>query len=460
MKRIGGATAAVLALLFACGDGEDSGGATPSPDGGGPGDADGSSPATDGGTPGDPDSGVTPPPASIDCAALPAPSGTVIDVTPAQADQLASIVQNAAEGSTIRLADGVYKMTVSGEAARRLQFKTKGVTMRSASGKRDAVVIDAEYQTNEAIVVMASNVTIAHLTVTHATDHPIHVTGGATADITGTLLYDLHVVDGGEQQIKVNTSGGQPNTFADDGRLECSLVEVTDAGRPNIETLGGTSCYTGGIDAHQTRGWAVRANTFKGIWCADHLAEHAIHFWNGARDTLVERNTIIDCARGVGFGLLESGVSRQYADNPYPGLYVGHYDGIIRNNFISAVIPAFDTGIELDQARGTKVFHNTVFHPATAFSSIDRRFDNTLVDLTNNIVVKLTDRNGAKGAAAGNLEGATSALFADATKGDLHLVSGAASAIDKATALPDPGLDIDGKAHDVGAPDIGAHERR
>jgi hypothetical protein len=229
------------AILFACG-GEQSSSSGGTGDGGtsadGSSTSDGSNDATD------PDSGIVAP-ASVDCAPLPAPSGTIVDVTPAQANELATIVQNAAEGTTIRLADGVYKMTVSGESARRLQFETKGVTMRSASGKRDSVVIDAEYQTNEPIVILASNVTIAHLTVTHAIDHPI---------------------------------------------------------------------------------------------------------------------------------------------------------------------------------------------------------------------LKLTVRESAGGTTTSNLEGATSALFVDATKGDLHLVSGATSAIDKATVLPDPGLDIDGKEHDVGAPDIGADE--
>lgn len=70
----------------------------------------------------------------------------------------------------------------------------------------------------------------------------------------------------------------------------------------------------------------------------------------------------------------------------------------------------------------------TIFHPATAFSSIDRRFANTLADLTNNLLVKTTVRDGAGGTAANNVEGATAALFADAAKGDLHLVNGTTSA--------------------------------
>src|SRR5262249_50946315 len=42
------------------------------------------------------------------CAPLPPPSGTIIDVTPAQVSQLASIVAGAPAGATIRLANGNY----------------------------------------------------------------------------------------------------------------------------------------------------------------------------------------------------------------------------------------------------------------------------------------------------------------------------------------------------------------
>jgi hypothetical protein len=255
-----------------------------------------------------------------------------------------------------------------------------------------------------------------------------------------------------------------PNTFADKGRLECSLVEVTDAGRPNIETLGGTSCYTGGIDAHQTRGWAVRANTFKGIWCASHLAEHAVHFWNGARDTIVERNTIIDCARGVGFGLGDGGgkvPDRAYDDDPYPGVgYIGHYGGVIRNNVIvgTSGFEFFDTGIELEQARGTRVLHNTVMHPESAFASISYRFDNTEVLLANNLVRSLRERDGAAVTIQTTLETTDVNLFEDVESDDYHLKASASAAIDQGSELDDAGDDIDGEAHDQGPPDIGADE--
>jgi hypothetical protein len=413
--------------------------------------------AADGGG-GASDSGIVPP--GVACAPLPPPAGTVVAVTPADADLLPAMVYGAAPGTTFLLADGTYTMTGASESERRIWVHTPGVTLRSASGNRDAVVVDGEYLTAEIFFIDASDVTLADLTVTRAVDHPIHVVG-APGNVTGVLLHDLHVVDGGEQQIKVNSDG--MDDWADDGVLECSLVELTAAGRTFVAGTNPGQCYTGGIDAHGAWGWSVRDNTFRNVYCDNgYLAEHAVHFWNGARDTVVERNTILDCARGVGFGLVETGAMRTYSPDPYPGAgYIGHYDGVIRNNVLWAAGSWFDTGIELDQARGARVHHNTVVHPATAFSSIDYRFANTLVEIRDNIVVNVTMRDGAAGTVEFNLLTTATSLFADAAGLDFHLVPGApgaGGAIDQGVAVTGAGLDIDGEAHDNGPPDIGADE--
>ncbi len=399
------------------------------------------------------------------CAELPAPTGNVIEVNVDQADELPGIVREAPAGTTILLADGTYRMTGGSEAERRIQIVSDGVTLRGASGDRDAVVIDGEYETQEVITVVASDVTIAHLSVERAIDHLIHVTGAPDGDTTGIVLHDLHLVDGGEQFVKINTSGATPNTYTDDGTVSCSLFEMTDAGRPHVVPDPG-GCYTGGIDGHQAQGWVVRDNAFVGIHCENgSLAEHAIHFWTASRDTLVERNTIIDCARGIGFGLGDGGGADpdcDYAANPYPGVgYVGHYDGTIRNNVI-AITPGFeffDTGIELEQALGARVLNNTVIHPDTAFASISHRFANSVVTLENNLVRTIRARDGSTATGNSNLEGASDALFADVAGHDLHLVSGATSAIDQGVVLPDVSDDIDGEPRADGKPDIGADER-
>jgi hypothetical protein len=434
---------------------------------GGSGAGTGGADVTEGGSAGQDEGGAgAPEPAGTGCEPLPEPTNVAGEVSPEDADDLPGIVRDAPEGSTILLADGTFRMAAGSELERRIQILKRGVTLRSRSGNRDAVIIDGEYLTEEIIGISASDVTIADLTIRRAVYHPVHVTGGPDGDVTGVRLYNLKIEDGGEQFVKVNPSGATPNTYADDGRVECSRFELTDAGRPEVVPEPG-GCYTGGIDAHQARGWTVRDNTFIGIHCTNgSLAEHAVHFWTASRDTLVERNVIVDCARGVGFGLGDGGGNspeRAYDDDPYPGVgYVGHYDGVVRNNVIatSPGFEYFDTGIELEQARGTRVLHNTVIHGTSAFASISHRFANSAVTLENNLVRSIRARDGSTASGDSNLENAPDSLFVDVAGLDFHLAGGEEGAIDQGVALDDAGDDIDGTPHDEGAPDLGADEFR
>ena len=400
-------------------------------------------------------------PAASACSPLPPPAGNVIAVDPSQARDLDDIVRNAVTGDTILLADGTY--TLQGDY---LWFDTPGVTLRSASGNREAVILDGNYQTTEIVVVVASNVTIADLTIQRAIYHPIHVTAGSSSHTVNTHIYNVHVIDPGQQAIKINQNVAKTH-FPDNGTVACSHIELTDTGRPQIWLING-SCYTGGIDGHRAWGWVIRDNLIEGFWCDQGLSEHAIHFWTGSRDTLVERNVLLDNARGVGFGLGQSGDWRTYAGNLCSGATnVGHYDGIIRNNFVfqgRAALQSsqfgFECGICLEQACGVKVLHNTVVSTAPPFSSIEWRFSNTLADIINNLVShNLRERNDATATLAGNLSGAPLSMFVDGSGGDLHLVAGASSAIDQGLVIAAgmPNEDIDGASRDA-APDIGADE--
>lgn len=395
------------------------------------------------------------------CAPLgPVPPSAIV-VTADRADELASIVSSAPAGATIALEDGTYTSTLSGEASRRLIFRQPGVTLRSVSGDPARVTLDAEYLTNELLYVVADGVTIAGITLTRAVDHLAHVTSESAEPTTGVRFTRVRFVDAGEQQLKINP--GASDGWIDEGVVECSSFTLTDDGRPHVGRAGG-GCYTGGIDAHAARGWIVRRSTFTGIYCAgEGLAEHAIHFWRSSRDTLVENNLVVDCARGVGFGLDDTMERRVYPDDPYPGVRpIAHFDGVIRNNVIFARIPYYDTGIELHYARGARVHHNTVVSSDEAtgfFSSIDYRFATTQVALANNLARRITARDGGDATLQANLEPAPLALFADPGALDFHLAATASAAIDRGVPLEDAGLDLDGEPRTDGAPDLGADER-
>ena len=193
-----------------------------------------------------------------------------------------------------------------------------------------------------------------------------------------------------------------------------------------------------------------------------------MHFWVTGRDTLVERNTIVDCARGIGFGLGENGngQERVYPDDPYPeASYLGHVDGIIRNNFIAATSAAlfasnsgFDAGISLDQARGSLVIHNTIASSQAPFSSIEWRWDNTQVRLINNLVTHNLRDRGGQSTLDGNRQDTPLAWFVDPVLGNLHLKPGV-GAIDAGASVQagECDQDFDRQARDA-QPDQGADE--
>jgi hypothetical protein len=253
------------------------------------------------------------------CPPLEPPTGRIVNVSTVL--ELVDAINQAEPATTILVADGTYNL--NGEY---LRIDTAGVVLRSAGGNREAVTLDGNYITTEIIQVVASGVTIADLTIREAYYHPIHIMSTESLNTDDVLLYNLHIIDPGEQAVKINP--GDTAYFTDNGVIACSRIELTDAGRASVRN----NCYTGGIDAHQARGWRIRDNSIEGFWCSTGLSEHAIHFWRASRDTLVQRNTIINNARGIGFGLATDGDARTYSDNPCPaagGTYVDHYGGII-----------------------------------------------------------------------------------------------------------------------------------
>jgi len=398
------------------------------------------------------------------CPPLPPPSGNTVEVSTVA--QLQSAVNSAASGDTILVADGVYSLP----GGVYLQFDVPDVTLRSASGNREAVVLDGNYATTEIVQIVASNVTIADLTLREAYYHPIHVMSTAGGPTNGALIYNVHIVDPREQAIKINP-GYLSSYYVDDGVVACSHIELTDAGRPHVNPTAG-GCYTGGVDAHQAQGWVIRDNLIEGFWCPTGLSEHGVHFWRSCRGTIVERNVLRDNARGIGFGMAAEGDARTYPDDPCPsagGGYVDHYDGVIRNNFVFASRSelfasdaSFDCGICLWQACGAQVLHNSVASTQAPFSSIEWRFSRTDVEIVNNLVThNLMERNSAAATLAGNLPEAPLSLFVDGPGGDLHLAEGADAAIDQAVAVA-AGLcddDVDGETRPIGdARDVGADE--
>ncbi len=392
-------------------------------------------------------------------------SASVIEVSPNEASRLPEIVAAASPGDTVSLADGTYELDGA-----QIIVSTPGLTVRSASGDREAVVLEGDYRSERVFIVNASNVTIADLTIRRARYHPIHAYP-TTGDVRGVRIYNVHLIDSGRQAIKVNQDDGTRTLFVDEGEVACSRLELTDEGRlriPGINEDLEEICYTGGFDAHQAWGWVIRDNHIEGFWCPEDIAQHGIHLWTGSRDTVVERNVLVNNARGIGFGLGPGDRPRR----TYPDLScdvegdVDHWGGVIRNNFVVFNRTELfeseygaDCGICLWSACDARVVHNTVVSTRDPFSSIEWRFETTSAEVSNNLVSHtLMPRDGGRAELRGNLDGAPLDLFLDVTAGDLHLAESASAAIDHGETLEEPcSRDIDGDQRDR-SPDIGADE--
>jgi hypothetical protein len=450
-------------LLVACSDdpagtGAGSGGDGGSAGGGATGGGGGSGAQGGGGA----DAGMGGIPVLPGCDALPAPEGTIVEIGPR--DDLPGAVSAAAPGTTILLEDGSYDLTGS-----TVWVATDGIAIRGKSGDASAVVLEGGYDTAAGGLISiadASNVTVADLTIRQPRYHAIHVTGTA-APADNALVYNVRIFDPGEQAIKINTGGN--GFFADDGTVACSYLELTPAGRAQVEQYeaAGSHCYTGGVDGHQAEGWVIRDNTITGFWCGNaDISEHAVHFWTGSRGTRVERNRLVDNARAVGFGLDSSG--RSYDDDPCLGVpTAGHFLGVIANNFIAATDPDLfaspngaDSGIALWYACGVTVAHNTIAMSDAPYSAIEWRFDTTSALVVNNLTThSLVPREEATATTVGNLENVAAVEFVDLAAHDLHLSEGAtaigAGDAQGTTLAPD---DIDGDVRPA-TPDVGADQR-
>lgn len=347
----------------------------------------------------------------------------VIYVTNVQ-ELMATETSTKAGNVTVVIADGDYVLT------RGLYLTGSHITYQSESGNRDGVVLRGNFKISHIFQVTNDYVTFENLSIGEVNNHGIQIHSENDADfarISNVRFFNIK-----EQMIK--GSGAKTEVYSNDCIVEDCLFEFT----------GGVAYqyYTGGIDVHKGDSWIVRNNTFKNIISpTGNLTEGAIHFWSSSKDTLVENNVIINCDRGIMFGL----------DNVF------HYGGVIRNNTIHTVK---DVGIYLANAVDAKVYNNTVFIDSTYANAIEYRFSGTQnAQIINNLTNKaITKRDNATATISNNITNASEQWFVHAHSGDLHLESTVFSVVDQALDLEEITKDIDSEDRSTGKSDIGADE--
>lgn len=375
---------------------------------------------------------------------LPPPTGQVITVR--TVDELFAAAERIRPGGTILLEDGVYKMP------RYFEIHTDGVTLRSASGQRDKVILDgAESRHGELVgVSRCSGVTIAHLTIQNVRWNGFKLNSNLEAhEVT---IYDCVVHNVWQRGVK---GPAVPDELAEklsprNCRIQYCLFyndrpkrwEDDPTDRP--DTFDGN--YVGGIDVMQARGWIICDNVFWGIRGRTGEARGAIFLWMDSRDCIVERNVIVNCDSGICLG------------NSHRARFPIHCTGcVVRNNFI---VGAPENGILADYTQDCRILHNTVHCPDSRLRRLIRLVhDNDGLVVAHNLLSGPEMRIETTSAVTrvGNYTGVVTELFRDIARGDLHLrrpIPSAAAWVERHPEVPE---DFDRRPRSRRT-HVGAHE--
>ena len=360
--------------------------------------------------------------------------------------ELRAALEHARPGWTILLRDGVYPLDQS------LYIRVPGLVIRSLSGNRSKVILRGGGMTDDrlgvAISVDAPRVVLADFSVGWAGFHAIQIRGESGA--SDAVVHNVLLADTGQQLLKGSTDF-QGKT-GDRGLVACSVFKYTDHA---------PSDYTNGVDVLNAKDWIIRDNYFfqiRGPREGGHVCGPAIMMWAGASGSLIERNLVLDCFRGITLGLIEQG--KQKPEAQHKGVLHDHEGGIVRNNLVVNRNAWADEGISANDCPDARIEHNTVLVSGYVHWSIAARFPATSALVRNNLTnLPIIARDGGTLEQAGNITSAQSEWFTDPARGILRLARPDLPAIDAGVAIKGVLTDFDRKPRVSGkAPDAGAFE--
>jgi len=378
---------------------------------------------------------------------IPQPNGDIIHVE--TVPELFQAAETARPNDTILLTDGLYKMP------RYFELHTDNVTLRSASGNREKVILDgSESQHGELVgVSRCSGVTIADLTIQNIQWNGFKI--NSDTNVQNVTIYNCiihNIWQRGVKGVRVPEEN-RNETRPHDCKIQYCLFyndhakRFEDDPRDTPENFNGN--YIGGIDAMYAKRWTISDNVFLGIQGRTREGRGCVFLWHHGEDCIVERNIIIDCDLGVALGNssgIGEGMSRVHCTN-----------FIVRNNFITRTP---ETGILADYTKDCKILNNTIYDPANRLQRLIRIVhDNDGLAVMNNLVSgpPIRIESDSRMDIRHNQIGDFTSTFADPTNGNLHLVRDFENLIHPALRLADVEDDIDGDARDEN-PTIGADE--
>jgi hypothetical protein len=358
--------------------------------------------------------------------------------------QLTTAINVSQPGDVIELADGVYQInTVNGIVI----SDKSGLTIRSQSGNRDAVILQGKGIDNSSTqfifkLYRSPFFTLCDLTMKYVYWHHIQINSGSHH----FTLRNLVMLDAGEGPVKITSPGGM-GPFSDYGLIENSWLGFTSYGTRDVVE---------GIDIIASVGTVVRNCEFYRIKLKDnpHDVGWGVFAKCNAQDTVIENNYFEDNDIAISFG--NGGCPSDYAR--YGDATYQHRRGIIRNNIVNRTK---DNAIYINSAKDFKIYNNTLWSTYNdGGNSIDIRF-NSNGKIFNNITNQgYRLRNGGTATVGNNIWKAKSSIFRDQPNGNFHLAPTAIEAIDQGVdSLADVSYDMDWQSRPKGSKiDIGADE--
>ena len=358
--------------------------------------------------------------------------------------ELHRAVEGAKPGATVLVADGRYHLNGT------LQIRADGVTLRSASGNREKVILDADGMGEGIRVTKCKGVMIADLTLENVRWNGIKI--DSETDVQKLTVYNciLHNIwQRGVKGVAVPKERREASSPSDCAIRYCLFYNdraksFADDSDDNAANFGGN--YIAGIDVMYAREWTISDNVFVGIRGRTSEGRGAIFIWQDSRDCIVERNVIVDCDAGICLGNPSQAEPGQVHCRRF----------VIRNNFLTRVP---ENGIQAVYTEDCKILNNTIYDPASSRGRLIRTVaDNPGLLVANNLLIGPPMTNEGKLPVESQTNAVLKALdVRHAPSGNLRLNVASPEVVDRATPSPDVSEDID-RAKRGAKPDIGAHE--
>ena len=376
---------------------------------------------------------------------LPPPEGGIIRV--GTVEQLLEAVEKVQPGETILVADGHYMMP------RYFEIRTDGVTLHSASGDRNAVIIDGAQSKHGEILGVSGcrGVTIADITIQNIKWNGFKINSNANVQeltIYNCVIHNIWqrgvkgvmVPEEKREEIRPRRCRVQYCLFYNDRPKRYADDEADTA-----ENFQGN--YVGGIDVMYAMDWTISDNVFIGIQGRTGEGRGGIFVWVDSRGCVIERNFIVDCDVGISLG------------NPHrgEGVTVHCTDLVVRNNFITR---AHENGIFAAYTRSCLVQHNTIHDPDSELERLIRVIlDNEELVIANNLLSgpPLQNLSTPPARLVQNWTTPRATFFVDPEEGDLHLLETVDQIVDQADISWSTKRDVDGERRGEQS-DIGADE--